>query len=104
MEKVVRLRSPLVRTSASLPRKPMRVRLLVYMVVIYVSLYFPFAARVTLRVASEWPLLPSAKECIYGGSIADGNRNPQGGVSRSRTTRSRRAQDRPEAGTRPDNR
>src|SRR6202012_5840143 len=104
MEKVVRLRSPLERTSASLPRKPMRVGLLVYMVMISVSLNFPFAARVTLREASEWPLLPSAKECIYGGPVKDETRNPQGGVSRSRTTPSRRAQNRPEAGTRPDNR
>ena len=33
----------------------MRVTLFWYMVVISVSLYFPLAARVTLREASEWP-------------------------------------------------
>src|SRR5271156_2041205 len=63
-----RLRLSLVRTSASLPRKPMRVTLFWYMVVISVSLNFPYPARVTLREASEWARLPSAKECFIGGA------------------------------------
>ena len=56
----------------------MRVTLFEYMVVISVSLNFPYPARVTLREASEWARLPSAKLCIYGGSVVDGNRNPKG--------------------------
>jgi len=38
------------------------------MVVISVSLNFPYPARVTLREASEWARLPSAKECFIGGA------------------------------------
>src|ERR1700761_8465852 len=41
---------------------------------------FPYPARVTHSEASECARLPSAKLCIYGGSVADGNRNPQGDV------------------------
>jgi hypothetical protein len=58
-----------------------------YMVMISVSLYFPFPARVTLHEVSEWARLPSAKECIYGGSVADGNRNPEGGVAEAERRR-----------------
>jgi len=36
------------------------------MVVISVSLNFPYPARVTLSEASEWARLPSAKECFLG--------------------------------------
>src|SRR5271155_2903604 len=46
----------------------MRVTLFEYMVVISVSLNFPYPARVTLREASEWARLPSAKECFLGGA------------------------------------
>src|ERR1700723_493614 len=67
MENVVKFWSFLpVRTSASLPRKPIRIALFWYMVVISVSLNFPYPARVTLSEASEWGRLPSAKECFLG--------------------------------------
>src|ERR1700677_2922336 len=46
----------------------MRVTLFEYMVVISVSLNFPYPARVTLGKASEWARLPSAKECFLGGA------------------------------------
>jgi hypothetical protein len=75
----------------------MRVTLFWYMVVISVSLYFPLAARVTLRGASEWPLLPRPKLCIYGGSGEAGNRNPEGRAAEAEERACRRAQDRPEA-------
>jgi hypothetical protein len=75
----------------------MRVTLFEYMVVISVSLNFPYPARVTLGKASEWPLLPRPKLCIYGGSGADGNRNPQGGAAEAEERACHRAQDRPEA-------
>ena len=55
--------------------------------VISVSLYFPYPARVTLHEVSEWPLLPSAQERIYGGSIEDGNRNPKGRVAEAERRR-----------------
>lgn len=48
---------------------------------------------------SEWPRLPSPKLCIYGGSVADGNRNPEGDDNRSRRATWRRAPERPEAVT-----
>jgi hypothetical protein len=75
----------------------MRVTLFEYMVVISVSLNFPYPARVTLGKASEWPLLPRPKLCIYGGSGEAGNRNPKGRVTEAEERVFRRAQDRPEA-------
>ena len=59
------LRLLLVRTSASLPRKPMRMTLFWYMVVFSVF-EFPYLARVTPGEASEWARLPSAKEPAFG--------------------------------------
>ena len=75
----------------------MRVTLFWYMMVISVSLNFPYPARVTLRKASEWPLLPRPKLCIYGGSVADGNRNPEGAEREAEERACRWAQERPEA-------
>jgi hypothetical protein len=75
----------------------MRVTLFWYMVVISVSLNFPYPARVTLRQASEWTLLPRPKLCIYGGSVEDGNRNPESGEAKAEERACRRAQERPEA-------
>jgi hypothetical protein len=46
----------------------MRVTLFEYMVVISVSLNFPYPARVTQAKPSEWARLPSAKECFLGGA------------------------------------
>jgi hypothetical protein len=45
------------------------VTLFEYMVVISVSLNFPYPARVTQAKPSEWARLPSAKECFLGGAL-----------------------------------